>query len=56
MRHYDICLQTIPGRDAKPVIMDRIAWLKKYLAVRAEFSWTETYKRFAIELAKLEAR
>lgn len=57
MRHYDICLQTIPGRDIKPAqTIDRAAWLRRYLAERAAFSFTDAYKAAQQELAKLEAR
>lgn len=57
MRHYDICLQTIPGRDIKPAqTIDRAAWLRRYLAERAAFSWTAEYQARLAELAKLEAR
>lgn len=57
MRHYDICLQTIPGRDAKAgATMTRLEWLRRYLAERAAFSFTDAYKAAQAELATLEAR
>lgn len=54
--HYATCLQSIPGRDASaPAVPARIAWLRRYLAERAAFSWTTAYQERAAELAKLEA-
>lgn len=55
--HYATCLQSIPGRDAPaPAVPDRIAYLRRYLAERAAFSWTATYREREQELRELEAR
>lgn len=56
MSYYSRTLQTIPGRDAKPAqTIDRAAWLRRYLAERAAFSWTAEYQARLAELATLEA-
>lgn len=55
MSYHTRTLQTIPGRDAKATVaIDRAAWLRRYLAERAAFSWTDAYKAAQAELATLE--
>lgn len=55
MTYYATTLQTMPGRDIRPnATIDRIAWLQRYLAEMAHFSYTATYKAHAAELAKLQ--
>lgn len=55
MSFYQNCLVTIPGRDVKATVtMTRLAWLRRYLAERAAFSFTDAYKAAQQELAILE--
>lgn len=56
MTYLNRCQLTIPGRGAKTPVIDRAAYLRRYLAERAAFSWTPEYRARQAELAALEGK